>query len=415
MATFDYIIIAVFLIPVILAIFVALFHRKTSGKITSLKKELQEKDSIFKAITSVCLDGFCMLEAQKDKEGNVINFVFREINNLAAQQKHLQRKDIIGKTLCQVNPVFKKKGFIELFKEVYKNEKPYEHEYEMSNGNSETWFYQQIIPYHNGIIIYNRDISKRKLEEEKEKMLTDKLREANLNKDRIISILAHDLRSPLSGIIGLTNIMSEEYDELTDCEIKDYLNTTAKTATDIFNLLDNLLEWARIKTGKKEIDPVVFDLRVQMSNVIELLQLNALTKGIEIRNDIPHKTLVNADKNCVSAVLRNLVSNAIKFTRDNGRIIITSTQKKDKVVTSIMDNGLGISKEMLEKIFHFDIQSSPGTNFEKGTGFGLMICKDLIQKNNGNIWAESTEGDGSTFNFSLPAFKSSAKLVSQVN
>lgn len=403
MTTFDYILTAVFIVPILLAIFILLFHRKTSGKITSLKREINERDELFKAITNVCLDGFCMLEVRRDKQGNITDFVFREINSLAAKQKHLNRNEAIGKPLCDVSPIFKEKGFIEMFKEVYDSGKPFEHEYSLINGNTETWFYQQIIPYQNGLIIFNRDISKRKLEEEKEKMLTEKLREANLNKDRIISILAHDLRSPLSGIIGLTNIMSEEYDELTDDEIKDYLQTTAKTATDIFNLLDNLLEWARIKTGKKQIEPETFDLSMQVTNVIELLQLNALTKGIEIKNDVAVKTLINADKNSVSSVLRNLVSNAIKFTKYDGVIKISSVRQNGKVEISVTDNGIGIPKEKMEKLFHFDVQSSMGTNFEKGTGFGLMISKDLIEKNNGSIWVESVEGNGTTFHFSLPA------------
>ncbi|HEX2787094.1 MAG TPA: ATP-binding protein [Ignavibacteria bacterium] len=403
MTTSDYIFI--FICIGIVLILAAFFCRKSFSKVLTLKKEIDKKDKLFRAITSGCLDGFCMLAAQKDNSGHVRDFVFKEINNLAAKQKHLQRKDVIGKTLSEANPIYKERGFIELFSEVYRSGKPFEQEYTMPDGHYETWFYQQIIPYQDGVIVFNRDISKRKLEAEKEKLLTEKLLEANQNKDRIISILAHDLRSPLSGIIGLTNIMSEEYNELTDSEIKDYLNTTAKTATDIFNLLDNLLEWARIKTGKKEIEPIVFDLRTQVDNVIELLQLNALTKGIEIKNDVPFKTLVNADKNCINSILRNLISNAIKFTRDNGKIIITAVHQSDKVMTSIIDNGLGISKKKLEKIFNSDMQSTAGTNFEKGSGFGLIICKDLIEKNGGCIWVESIEGDGSTFNFSLPAFK----------
>jgi two-component system sensor histidine kinase/response regulator len=386
MTILDYILIVLLATCAAYGIILTISYRRNFHKIIFLKKELEKKEALFKAVTSGCLDGFCMLEAVKDSNGNVSDFTFKEINQLAAKQKDLPRRDIIGRSVCEVNPLFKEKGFIDLFKEVYRTGKPFEQEYTMPSKTFESsWYYQQIIPYYDGVIIYNRDITKRKLEAENEKHLTEKLTEANISKDRIISILAHDLRSPLSGIIGLTNIMSDEYEELSDNEIKDYLNTTAKTATDIFSLLDNLLEWARIKTGKKEVEPIVFDLKSQITNVLELLQLNALTKNIEIKNEVPVKTLVNADKNCVNSILRNLISNAIKFTRDKGKITITSTQKGNKIVVAINDTGMGIDKDKLKRLFNFDVVSSQGTNFEKGSGFGLLICKDLIEKNNGEI------------------------------
>ena len=240
------------------------------------------------------------------------------------------------------------------------------------------------------------ELNKQLFESEKQ------LKELNANKDKFFSIISHDLRSPFNSLLGLTNLLAEDIDEL---DIKDVKGITAdinKASNNLLNLLDNLLEWSRLKTGRIEFEPTDENLHEIIFNIIYLLRGNALKKGINIVNNVSEDIIINADTNMIGSVFQNLISNAIKFTGEYGEIIVSADEKEGEILVSVSDNGVGISDKDIDKLFRIDVNHSTlGTAKEKGTGLGLILCKELVEKNGGKIWAESTKGKGSVFKFTL--------------
>ncbi|MGE5457553.1 MAG: ATP-binding protein, partial [Methanococcaceae archaeon] len=247
------------------------------------------------------------------------------------------------------------------------------------------------------------NISEKKRAENEILTINNKLKELNATKDKLISILAHDLRSPFQGFLGLTDILANSIDELEKSDISEYARELNDTAKKIFGLLNNLLEWSRVQTGKIEFKPLRLDLRKEIELIINLFSSISKSKEIEIINQVPEQAVIFADRNMLSTVLRNLVSNAIKFTNFNGQISIGSEILENFISISVKDTGVGMTREIMDKLFRIDsIFTSRGTNNEEGTGFGLVLCREMIEKNGGNIKAESTPGVGACFTFTLP-------------
>jgi len=247
------------------------------------------------------------------------------------------------------------------------------------------------------------DISKRKKVEETIKENEAHLRELVATKDKFFSIIAHDLKSPFNSILGLSNLLVEQIHEKNYEGIEEYAAIIQKSTTRVFDLLMNLLEWARTQTGRMEFSPEYIELGALINEVIELLAESAHQKSITIIRELPRNMLVFADKAMINTVLRNLISNAIKFTHPGGQIVISADKKPDELMISISDNGIGIKKEVIGKLFRIDENHIvPGTQNEKGTGLGLILCKEFIEKHGGNIWVESEVGKGSRFCFTIP-------------
>jgi len=247
------------------------------------------------------------------------------------------------------------------------------------------------------------DISQQKFNDEKFKNYAEELKILNANKDKFFSIIAHDLKSPFSALLGYSDFLVEDFDELSEDEIREYslnINTVAKN---VYELLENLLEWSRIQTGRRKFIPENFQLAGAVEKVVELFKDAAQNKKLLLTADIHHDISIFADYNMIFTVLRNLVSNAIKFTREGGKIEITSGVNKEFISVTVADNGVGIRKADLNKIFNITTSySTTGTAQESGTGLGLILCKELIEKNGGTIFLESNEGKGSSFTFKIP-------------
>ncbi|NOX17811.1 MAG: PAS domain S-box protein [Chlorobi bacterium] len=230
----------------------------------------------------------------------------------------------------------------------------------------------------------------------------EKLQELNSRKDRFFSILAHDLKNPFTALIGYSEMLLLDYDEFSEEEKKEFIGVIFKTSKNVYELLENLLDWSRMQTGKLEMSPKIIDFHSVAKDVYNLTYGNATKKQIELEFSIPEKTLVFADKNAVSTVLRNLVTNAIKFTSKEGKISVKSEEEENYFKITVEDNGLGISEEVIGKLFRIDsAHTTSGTANEKGTGLGLILCKELVEKSGGTIWVESEEGKGSKFIFTL--------------
>jgi signal transduction histidine kinase len=229
------------------------------------------------------------------------------------------------------------------------------------------------------------------------------LKQLNQDKDLFLSILAHDLKSPFSGILGLTQLLAKNIRKYDIDKTEDLLMNVNKAANNSYKLLDDLLMWAHSQMGKLPFDPKSFMLAEICLETEEMLKLNAVEKNITINICKEKDISVFADREMLKTVLRNLVSNAIKFTNTDGTISVNAVQNQKDVTISVSDNGVGIEPELLENLFNISHRNSTlGTANEKGTGFGLLICKDFINKHGGEIWVESEVGKGSVFKFMLP-------------
>ena len=246
--------------------------------------------------------------------------------------------------------------------------------------------------------------------EKKVAIKTAELNELNASKDKFFSIIAHDLKNPFSNIIGLSGILKEELksgDPEMNKEIVDLINDSA---VQTLKLLENLLEWAKSQTGKLLFNPAPINLREVYNEEFSLMYEMASSKHIDLINSIPEGLIITADRNMIKTILRNLVSNALKFTHKDGKVEVKATVVKKQVEISVSDNGIGMTKENIEKLFRIDANfSTNGTADEKGTGLGLFLCKEFVEKHNGKIWVESEAGKGSVFKFILPVVMSASE------
>lgn len=231
-----------------------------------------------------------------------------------------------------------------------------------------------------------------------------KLLELNANKDKFFSIISHDLKSPFSSLIGFSEMLAKEFDKMDRNDIKVSVENMYRSASGIYNLLENLLQWSRIQTDRIEFSPVSFKFNDLILQVIDIFKSNARNKNISIINRVKKTISVYADKNMIDTILRNLLSNAIKFTPQNGRIIFSANIKKDNVIFSISNTGAAMDIDTKLKLFRIDeVITREGTDKEKGTGLGLILCKEFVEKNGGKIWVDSKTVKGSKFYFSVPA------------
>ena len=233
----------------------------------------------------------------------------------------------------------------------------------------------------------------------------NKLKEANASKDKFFSIIAHDLRNPFNAVIGFSNLLRENISEFDISEISEYIGYINDSAVNAYTLLGNLLDWARSQTNSIQFKPEAVNIGDIIQSTLLILSGEATKKNIVISSSIPSDAVVFADANMVSAVFRNLISNAIKFTAYSGLINIYSGTAQGYHEFTVEDNGVGIQQHNIDKLFRIDTKvNTKGTAEESGTGLGLILCKEFIEKNSGAIRVESEPGKGSRFIFTLPAF-----------
>lgn len=231
----------------------------------------------------------------------------------------------------------------------------------------------------------------------------NELRRLNKEKDKFFSIIAHDLKSPFNALYGLSQFLAEDIEELTKEEIKTFATEINLAAHNVFKLLENLLQWSRIQTGRMEQYCTTIDMQGLINESFILLNGNASKKQIKLQSNIDREVFAFADRNMISSVIQNLISNAIKFSNTNDSITIDAAEYGREVLISIADTGIGMGEDVKEKLFKIDCHhTTPGTENEAGTGLGLILCKELVEKNSGKIWVESQKGVGTTFFFTLP-------------
>jgi len=250
-----------------------------------------------------------------------------------------------------------------------------------------------------------QNISKRKKVEETLEKYAEELNLLNASKDKFFSIISHDLRSPFNALLGITEYMAQYYKDMSEDEIKNSVSNIYRSSQKLYNLILNLLEWSRIQTGRFEVEKSVINLAELSAEIMNLYSESTSNKQIELVNIIKENILIYADKYMIDTIMRNFVSNSIKFTNPGGKIIINAVINGHNAEVSVTDNGIGISSENQRNLFRIDEQyRRDGTAKEKGTGLGLILCKEFIEKNGGVLWVESEEGKGSRFSFTVPRY-----------
>ncbi|MCZ6701628.1 MAG: HAMP domain-containing sensor histidine kinase [Ignavibacteria bacterium] len=238
----------------------------------------------------------------------------------------------------------------------------------------------------------------------------EELKELNTSKDKFFSIISHDLRSPFKALLGISEYTSQFYDELSETEIKDSVINMHNSAKKVYELIQNLLEWTQVQTGRLEVEKSKIDLCEISNEILELYRDTAVNKKVKLNSEISRTINLYADRYMIETVIRNLISNAIKFTYPGGIVSINATVNGVFAEITVLDTGIGIAKENQNKLFKIDAQyRRDGTANEKGTGLGLILCKEFVEKNNGTIRIESKENEWSKFTFTVPLYNNSVE------
>jgi PAS domain S-box-containing protein len=340
---------------------------------------------------------------------------FIRINNAQAQLFGLRDPEqAVGKTDFDFFTVEHARQAYDDEQEIIRTGKPIsKEERETWEDLSDTWVLTTKMPLIDkddkiiGTFGISMNIDQRKKTEAEIQLKNEELHRINAEKDKFFSIIAHDLRSPFNGFLGLTEIMAEELSTMTMEDIKKFVLIIRTSAINLYSLLGNLLEWSSMQRSLTTYFPTRFLLMSNISESMVFVMEGASNKKIEIRCDIPIDMEVYADRNMLGGIIRNLVSNAIKFTPRGGRIVISAKCGSDKSVeVSIEDSGIGMNENMIGHLFNLDVNTGRnGTDGEHSTGLGLVLCKDFVEKHGGKLWVKSMEGKGSTFSFTLPAKK----------
>ncbi|MBC7845328.1 MAG: PAS domain-containing sensor histidine kinase [Flavobacterium sp.] len=264
-----------------------------------------------------------------------------------------------------------------------------------------------------GYVKILRDLTERKQSEDAIKKYVRELEELNTHKESVMAILSHDLRSPLSAIIGTTKYLKDNFHKMKPDAIQEMLNLLYKSSTDELEMLDYLVEWARIKYASDVFSPSQLKLTEYIGKVFTSLNETASINALNLHHEIEENTTVFADGKMLISIIQNIVSNAIKHTGKGGTITVSAKRKEDKIIVQVKDTGIGMSKEIMEKLFTPQMKTLSETRKKnKGAGIGLLLVKGFLEKNDGEIWVESIEGEGSSFYFTLPIEKPLHKIGS---
>ncbi len=388
-------------------IFGVLFTGRDINEQKHVEEELRESENRFHAIFDQTPLGIALVES--------ITGEFIQVNPKLCEILGYKEEEIIGKRFLDItHPEDIKLTFDKwkILSDGETNPISYEKRYIRKNGET-IWVNGKIVPLFGKekksiyYLVIMSDITELKKTNETLKKNMSDLENLNKTKDKFFSIIAHDLRNPFGGIIGITEILDvkmrqEEVNESMNFYIR-YIQIVHGAAKSAHRLLENLLQWARSQTGEISVRPENFSMSYLLSQVIPIVSGNAFKKNITIEKNLVGNESVYVDESLVATILRNLLTNAVKFTNTNGKIIISTEKKEDFLEISISDTGNGIEPDNLEKLFRIDSKiPRQETENEIGSGLGLILCKEFVEKHGGKIWAESQPGVGSKFTFTLP-------------
>lgn len=366
----------------------------------SERKRIEKKLKRFRAALDSTADNIFLIDYDTT--------LFIDVNDSSTRNLGYSRKEFLNMKPVDINPKFSDE-FIRELRETHLNEMEknvtLEMDYYRKDGtllNVEVYLKATRIDDEKIIVAVARDISERKKNQDRLAQYAKELEELNTGKDKFLSIISHDLRGPFLGLKGYTQMLIEEYDLLEKEEILDYLGKVHESSKDLYTLVDNLLKWSRLELGKIPFEPMSFNLHDELESVMKLLTGIAAKKEIKLHNQIQKDLYPFADRLMLISIIQNLVGNAIKFTKKNGWVKVSSSLNDNLITINVEDTGVGMSDEIKDKLFTLDKgHTSRGTSGEKGTGFGLIIAREMVKKMGGDITVESEPLKGTKFSFTL--------------
>ncbi len=380
------------------------------------EKELEKSFSLLRATLESTADGILVL----DREGNIVTFNRKFVDMWRIPDAIRMSPDTNQAMMFVAEQLKDPTGFLTKVQEWHAQPAAESHDLlEFKDGRIFEYYSQsqRIGAEGFGRVFSFRDITERVAAQEALKKRAEELellnvkltesesnlRESNAAKDKFFSIISHDLRNPFTSLLGFSQILADNIDTLNKETIKNFSQNMYDSTTRLFDLLENLLQWSRVQTGRIEYQPKKFELQEIVNNNVHLLIDNAAKKGVNLLYKIEENVFVYVDQNMINSVIQNLISNAVKFTNAGGEVKVTSNSKDDFIELSVSDTGVGMSAEEVNKLFRIDVQhTTHGTAGETGTGLGLVLCKEFVEKHGGQIWVESKPGVGTSVKFTLP-------------
>jgi PAS domain S-box-containing protein len=382
---------------------IGVFTDITERKI--IEKELKESEQKYRDLFEKSADAILIINNGK----------FVDCNQATVKMLHYNdKKDLLKTHPAELSPLFQPDGNSSLEKadkmmSIALENGSYRFEWYHKKADGEVFPVEVLLTAINtdgkNKILYTvwRDITERKKAELQLAKYAEELKSLNSVKDKFFSIISHDLRGPFQGFLGATDLLVSEIDTLSKKEIVEIGEALNNSLYKQLDLLNTLLDWSRLQTGDFIVKSEFILLKDEISDILKPFELLASQKKIDLINTVKEDMSVFADLNMLSLIIRNLISNAIKFTKENGYVKISAIKKGNLVEISVEDTGVGISQDDIKKLFRMDhYYSTEGTLNESGSGLGLLLCKEIVDKNKGNIWVESELDKGSKFIFTIP-------------
>ena len=331
------------------------------------------------------------------------------VNNIFATSVQKAQQYIIGNTIWDVFEKDEADQRFSFLKRAFDTGEVQTLEVRVPNDSGDLYYITTVTPIfdeHGNIpmaICISKDITTRKVAELKLQKSEHHLRLANATKDKFFSIIAHDLKNPFHAILGLSELLSTNIKQNDFNDVEELNDAISSACSNTYKLLENLLEWSNVQTGAITFHPQKLNLKQIISETSALFLNSAKSKGILLSMNVDSELSIYADKNMLNTIIRNLISNAIKFSHKDGEISLSATQETEHITITIADKGIGIAPEHLEKLFVIDEKEShPGTQQEIGTGLGLILSNEFVKMHKGDIRVTSTLHKGSTFIFTIP-------------
>lgn len=364
----------------------------------------KSNELLLRSVLNISPGGIMVLRAVREPNQTITNFEIAQVNNTVEQLAGVSEKEMVGQMITAVIVDHEKVKIVERIINVVETGQPDEFHYKhVDEQDQEFWFYGSVVKYGDGVVSNFMDITKQKKIEEKLRNANQELKELNRQKDKLFSVISHDLKNSISGSAGLFDLILEESEIYSKKELLEYLKLLSSRVKSTSQLLEDLLLWSKNQFQSVTLNSEELNLSEITTDVLNSVKPNADDKEINLINRIPNQTFVNADANILKTVLRNLVVNGIKFSNPGGEIIVEAKRKDGKIEISVTDRGVGITEDALQKILNKNTNyTSYGTKGEKGSGLGVDLCIDFVELHGGKFWAESEPGEGSTFRFTLP-------------
>jgi len=360
-------------------------------------KKLTESEKRFRTLAEIAVDSIILFEGQK------LVFASRRFCEYVGIEPENVDKLTANDVISHIHPDDIEHYGREMQESLAQQKKHYTIEFRMLNpeGNYEWLQNNTTATYDSSGKVLQRIVQVRDITKQVE--LENELKKLNADKDQFIRILGHDLRTPFNSLIGFSGLLLESLHEYDLQQIEEQVKIINQTSLKTYELLEQILLWVKSQSGQLELTIEQFDFQQESTSVVQAIENIAVKKGIQIDIIETEKKSLLADLNIFRTVLRNLISNAIKFTSPDGHISISAEKKEQSILIAVSDNGIGMDEKVMDKLWEIkNDYTSKGTNGETGTGFGLKLCKELVERHGGKIWAESVPGKGSKFIFSLP-------------